>query len=72
MHIPWQQLDPDTLNNLITEFVLREGTDYGETETPLEDKIRQIKAQLTSGEAIIVYSELHHSVDIQLKAKFST
>ncbi|MEL7291157.1 MAG: YheU family protein [Pseudomonadota bacterium] len=70
MIVPWQQIDPDTLDNLIREFVLREGTDYGATEVSLQQKIEQIKAQLQSGEAVVVYSELHESVDIQLKNKF--
>ena len=35
MLIPWQALEPDTLNNLIEYFVLREGTDYGEQEVSL-------------------------------------
>lgn len=70
MIVPWQQIAPDTLDNLIREFVLREGTDYGTTEVSLPQKIEQIKAQLQSGEAVVVYSELHESVDIQLKNKF--
>ncbi|MVD31212.1 YheU family protein, partial [Vibrio cholerae] len=30
MIIPWQEIAPETLDNLIREFVLREGTDYGD------------------------------------------
>lgn len=70
MIIPWQQIAPDTLDNLIREFVLREGTDYGEQEISLDEKIAQIRQSLVSGEAVVVYSELHESVDIQLKSKF--
>jgi uncharacterized protein len=66
MIIPWQDIAPDTLDNLISEFVLREGTDYGEHETTLENKINQVRQQLLKKEAVIVYSELHESVDIQL------
>ncbi|MFV0574922.1 MAG: YheU family protein [Vibrio sp.] len=65
MIIPWQQIDPDTLDNLIKEFILREGTDYGMQETSLETKIKQVKAQLKSGTVAIVFSELHESVDIR-------
>ena len=65
MIIPWQQLEAETLDNLIREFVLREGTDYGEMEIPLSTKIDQVKAQLASGDAVIVFSELHETVDIQ-------
>ncbi|WP_162047321.1 YheU family protein [Vibrio taketomensis] len=70
MIIPWQEIAPDTLDNLIREFVLREGTDYGEVEISLQDKVDQVKAQLQTGEAVIVFSELHETVDIQLKQKF--
>jgi uncharacterized protein YheU (UPF0270 family) len=70
MIVPWQQIESDTLENLIKEFILREGTDYGEVEISLQDKIEQIKAQLASEEAVVVFSELHETVDIQLKRKF--
>jgi hypothetical protein len=65
MIIPWHELESTTLNNLIEHFILREGTDYGDTEMPLSQKVEQIKAQLRLGEIIIVYSEETDSVDIQ-------
>ncbi|EGR4189746.1 TPA: YheU family protein [Vibrio cholerae] len=65
MIIPWQEIAPDTLDNLIREFVLREGTDYGDIEVSLEEKIAQVRTQLQSGQAVIVYSELHETVDIK-------
>ncbi|MCV5216547.1 YheU family protein, partial [Escherichia coli] len=61
MIIPWQDIAPETLENLIREFVLREGTDYGTVEVSLQDKIDQVKAQLEKGEAVIVFSELHET-----------
>ncbi|MCF6437552.1 MULTISPECIES: YheU family protein [Pseudoalteromonas] len=70
MIIPYQQLDTTTLNNLIEHYVLREGTDYGEQEFSTEAKVEHVKAQLKSGEALIVYSELHESVNIVSKAQF--
>ncbi|MCG9632176.1 MULTISPECIES: YheU family protein [Vibrio] len=70
MIIPWQDIAPETLDNLIKEFVLREGTDYGDVEISLQSKIDQVKQQLQSGEASIVFSELHETVDIQLTKRF--
>jgi len=64
MRIPWQELDPETLNNLLESVVLREGTDYGEQELSFAAKVEQLRHKLKSGEAVIVYSELHESVDI--------
>ncbi|MBD1583565.1 YheU family protein [Pseudoalteromonas sp. S16_S37] len=70
MIIPYQQLDTDTLNNLIEHYVLREGTDYGDQEFSTETKVEHVKAQLKSGEAVIVFSQLHESVNIVSKAQF--
>ena len=65
MIIPIDELAPDTLNNIAREFVLREGTDYGEIEAAFADKVEQVIAKLKSGETILVYSELHETVDIR-------
>jgi len=65
MHIPIDQIEPETLRNIAEAFVLREGTDYGDYEMSFATKVEQVLAQLHSGEAILVYSELHESVDIQ-------
>ena len=70
MIIPWQQIEIDTLDNLIKEFVLREGTDYGQNEATLDEKVSQVKEQLTMGDAVIVFSELHETIDIKLKREF--
>ncbi len=68
MQIPWQSLDTETLNNLIEHFVLREGTDYGEQERTLEEKVAQVREQLKQGEAVLFFSELHESVDIKRRS----
>ncbi|MBI6550173.1 YheU family protein [Xenorhabdus lircayensis] len=70
MMIPWQQLEADTLLNLIESFVLREGTDYGEQEKTLEQKVLDIKRQLERGEVLLVWSELHETVNIMPKEMF--
>lgn len=67
MIIPWQEIDPDTLTNLIEHFVLREGTDYGAQELSMRDKVSHVRQQLQSGDAVIVFSELHETVDIKLR-----
>ena len=67
MLIPWQALEPETLNNLIEYFVLREGTDYGEQEVSLADKVGQVRAQLERGEVLLQFSELHDSVTLMTR-----
>lgn len=70
MIIPWQELAPETLDSLIESFVLREGTDYGEHERSLTDKVADVKQQLKSGEAVLVWSELHETVNIMPRKQF--
>lgn len=70
MIIPFKEIPIDTLNNLIESFILREGTDYGEEELSLNDKISHIKTQLEQGDAVITYSELHDTINIMPKTTF--
>lgn len=72
MIVPIEQIDPDTLTNLIKEFVLREGTDYGEEETALNLKVEQVRAQLKSGTAVLVFSELHETINIMPASDFES
>lgn len=64
MIVPFKELSSDALNNLIESIVLREGTDYGEQELSLANKVAMVKAQLEDGTAAIEYSEEHESVNI--------
>jgi len=70
MLIPYQQLDTLTLNNLIEQYILREGTDYGEVEFSLPQKTQQILAQIKNEEIFIIYSELNESVTLITKQAF--
>lgn len=64
MIIPISEVAEDTLHNIIEGFVLREGTEYGESDIPLEQKVQQVLYQLKNGEVLLVYSELHETVNI--------
>lgn len=64
MIIPLEQLSPETLSAIIENFVLREGTEYGSEDVSLNDKITQVHQQLKQGSALLVYSELHETVNI--------
>ena len=66
MIIPWDQLDPDTLDHLISEFVTRDGTDYGSSETPLATRIAQVKRALASGDAVVTFDTGLQSATIVL------
>jgi uncharacterized protein YheU (UPF0270 family) len=70
MLIPWQQLAPDTLDRLIEAFVLREGTDYGDAEVSLQEKVQHVRTQLEHGQVLIVYSQTEESVDLLTKQQY--
>ena len=62
--LPFDRLSSDALYGVIEEFVTRDGTDYGEHEIPLDQKISQVLGQLKSGRAILVYDEASCSCNI--------
>ncbi|ALT00066.1 YheU family protein [Lacimicrobium alkaliphilum] len=64
MIIPISEVQQDTLEQIIESFVLREGTDYGEQEISLAEKVAQVHQQLKQGEVLLVYSELYETVNI--------
>lgn len=70
MIVPYTDIADDTLHNLIEYYVLREGTDYGDTEVPLATKVQHVLQQLQRNEVVIVYSELHESINLMPKQVF--
>ncbi len=64
MIIPHQQLAADTLRALVEEFITREGTDYGDVEFALVNKVAQVMAQLEAGEVVIVFDPAQESVSL--------
>lgn len=55
VEIPWQELDANTLNNLVTEFVTRDGTDYGEEEIDTAKKVEQVIVGIKNKRWVIVF-----------------
>ena len=64
MIIPADAVDSETLQSLVESLILREGTDYGEVEVSMQEKVDQIIEQLRLGDIVIEYSEEHESVNI--------
>lgn len=53
--VPHDALSPAALCGLVESFVLREGTDYGEVEFSLADKVAHVMRQLERGEAEVMF-----------------
>ncbi len=64
--VPHTELGSDLLRAVIESFVLREGTDYGEREFSLDQKVARVIRQLERGEAQIVFDPDTDSVGIMV------
>jgi hypothetical protein len=62
--VPHTELSADALNGVIDNFILREGTDYGDRTYTHEQKVAQVLRQLERGEARIMFDPLDSSVTI--------
>jgi uncharacterized protein len=67
--VPHTALEKNLLRAVIESFVLREGTDYGERELSLDDKVRQVVRLLERGDARIVFDPRTESVDVVTKER---
>lgn len=54
-HVPYEQVPADLLSRLLESFITREGTDYGEVERGLNEKLDELRAQLKRREIVIVF-----------------
>lgn len=64
MKVPWQQVPPESLRNLIEEFVTRDGTDYGENEVSLESKVTRVQRLLQQDEVVIWFDDATETISI--------
>lgn len=62
--IPHRELSPEALKGVLGSFVLREGTEYGEREVSLEQKVADVLRQLERGEAQVIFHPKLESIDI--------
>lgn len=64
--VPHGEFSADALLAVIESFVLREGTDYGEREYSLEQKVAQVRVQLERGQARILFDPQSNSVTLEI------
>ncbi|WP_429886014.1 YheU family protein [Geoalkalibacter halelectricus] len=55
VEVPYERINPETLRNLIQEFVSRDGADWGDAGCSLKDKVNQVLGQLKAGKARVVF-----------------
>jgi uncharacterized protein len=71
MEIPHTALAPETLRNLVEEFVTREGTDYGNHDYSLQDKVRHVLRQLERGNVVIIYDSKSETCHIETRERLA-
>ena len=64
VEIPHRDLSEAALRGVVESFVLREGTDYGQRDYSLAEKIAAVMRQLDRGEARIVFDPETGTVSI--------
>tara|TARA_B110000444_G_C18712698_1_gene534481 strand:+ start:523 stop:768 length:246 start_codon:yes stop_codon:yes gene_type:complete len=55
LEIPAKRLQTEVLQAVLEEFINREGTDYGETELSMDEKLQGLKELIDRGEVCIVF-----------------
>ncbi|MFZ5956430.1 YheU family protein [Pseudomonas sp. QL9] len=68
MLIPHDLLEAETLDNLLEDFVTREGTDNGD-DTPLDVRVERARHALKRGEAVIVFDPESQQCQLMLKSE---
>lgn len=64
VEVPLERINPDTLRNLVSEFVTREWEEAGEVSYTLDQKIEQVLRQLREGKARVVFDATTESCNI--------
>jgi uncharacterized protein YheU (UPF0270 family) len=72
MVIPVSQLQEETLNNILEEFITREGTDYGDYEISLQQKVDRLKRQIVQGDVVIVFDSVLESVNLMTEKDYES
>ncbi|MEE4146143.1 MAG: YheU family protein [Halieaceae bacterium] len=55
VEVPPQRLEASVLQALLEEYASRDGTDYGERELSLEQKVGSLRGLMHRGELRIIY-----------------
>lgn len=67
-----EQISKDALENIIKDYVMREGTDYGHTSLSLEQKTERVMKQVRSKSIVILYDNDLGSCNLITKQELET
>lgn len=55
VRVPAERVPPESLDALLEEYTSRDGTDYGEQETPLSERVAELRTGLRQGSVALLY-----------------
>lgn len=64
IEVPYERIDPETLRRMIQEFVTRDGADWDEAGSMLEDKVEQVLRLLRNKKVRIVFDLASQTANI--------
>ena len=64
VRVPHERVPKATLQALLEEYASRDGTDYGERETPLATRVAQLQRCLVEGSIALLYDTGSESWDL--------
>ena len=70
IEIPASDLPAETLSAIIESFIVREGTDYGDAEYSLDNKVDQVRQQLDRGEVLLMWDDALESCNLITKGQW--
>jgi uncharacterized protein len=65
--IPHDSLEKETLNRILEEIVTRDGTDYGNYDLTLEEKVEEALVLLSSKNAFLLFDTESETVKLLSK-----
>ena len=64
VEVPLKRLEPDVLQALLEDYASRDGTDYGEREFTLAEKVQKLQRQLQAQELLLLYDTQSEQWDL--------
>ena len=64
VEVPYDRINPDTLRNLIREFVTRDGSDWSDSAGTLEEKVGQVLQQMREKKVKVVFDLTSQTANI--------
>lgn len=66
-----EALSAEALQNVLESFILREGTDYGNSELSLEQKVKNLKTRIQKKEYVLAFDPNSESLTFLTQSEWA-